>query len=185
MIIMVSFFLMLARFSESFLNYRGKELGFAITTMPFLMMLYNLVEAAAAFPVGKIADKIDKRIVFLIGIATLLIANCVVTFSTDISSIIFSIGLAGLHMGMTQGLVGALIAQSTPAHLKGTGFAVFYLVAGLATFIANYAAGHLSEYTTQLGYGVKGAFIWGIIATSLACLVLVWWILQPNTKSKF
>lgn len=183
LIILVSFLLMLARFSESFLHYRGRELGFAITIMPFFMMIYNLVEAAASFPVGKLADKMDKRTLLFLGIAILLLANCIVSLNDSVASIVFAIALAGLHMGMTQCLLGALIAQSTPAHLKGSGFAVYYFVAGIATLIGNFMAGHFCEYSTQLGYGVKGAFVWGIIATGVACLALGCWILFSKRKT--
>ncbi len=176
LLILVSFLLMLARFSESFLHYRGRELGFAITIMPFFMMIYNLVEAAASFPVGKLADKMDKRTLLFFGITILLLANCIVSLSDNVSSIVFAIALAGLHMGMTQGLLGALIAQSTPAHLKGSGFAVYYFVAGIATLIGNFMAGNFCEYSTHIGHGVKGAFVWGIVATGVACLALGSWI---------
>ena len=40
--------------------------------------------------------------------------------------------LWGLHMGLTQGLLAALVAASAPADLRGTAFGVFNLVCGVA-----------------------------------------------------
>lgn len=175
-IMIATFFLMLARFSESFLHYRGRELGYAISTMPLFMMFYNLIEALAPMPIGKLADRMDKRKLFLIGIFVLVLANMTILLFSSHIAIVISVALAGLHMGMTQGLIGTLVASSTPAHLKGTGFAILYLVIGIAAPFSNFMAGHLADYSKSLGFGVQGAFAWGGIVTTLSVLYLWKWI---------
>ena len=44
---------------------------------------------------------------------------------------LLGIVLWGLHLGFTQGLLAALVADSAPAELRGTAFGVFNLVTGL------------------------------------------------------
>lgn len=168
----VIFLLMLARFSDSFLHYRGQELGFSLPTIPLIMILYNLIEAIAPFPIGKLADRLDRSRLLLYGILVLVLANTVVLCVTDKVAILFGVGLAGLHMGMTQGLLGTLVSSLTPSHLRGTGFAIFYLMIGIAAPLGNFMAGHLAEISKQYGFGVRGAFFWGLLSTILASIYL-------------
>ena len=51
--------------------------------------------------------------------------------------------LWGLHMGLTQGLLAALVAAAAPADLRGTAFGVFNLVCGIALLVASALAGWL------------------------------------------
>ena len=58
-------------------------------------------------------------------------------------AIFLGIGLWGLHMGLTQGVLAALIAATAPERLRGTAFGLFGLVTGLAALIASVLAGLL------------------------------------------
>src|SRR5512133_3751581 len=51
--------------------------------------------------------------------------------------------LWGLHMGATQGLLSALVADAAPADLRGTAFGVFNLASGVALLCASIIAGSL------------------------------------------
>lgn len=48
---------------------------------------------------------------------------------------------ASMHMGLTQGLLATLVADASPAALRGTGFGVFHLVSGIALLAASLLAG--------------------------------------------
>jgi MFS family permease len=183
-LMMVIFLLMNARFSDSFLQFRGRELGFAIAMMPLFMMLYNFLEAIAPMPIGKLADSLNRRLLFLCGVLVLALANIVILFVPFQESIIISLALAGLHMGMTQGLLGTLVAGATLPHLRGTAFAIYYCVTGLGVFTGNFAAGHFSQTSDQMGHGVLGAFEWGLFATTLSALYLIFWIKIETVKKK-
>ena len=49
--------------------------------------------------------------------------------------------LWGLHMGLTQGLLAALVARHAPEDLRGTAFGVFNLASGIALLVASVLAG--------------------------------------------
>jgi MFS family permease len=168
-LLVVTFILMNARFSESFLSLRAKELGFAIAAIPLAMILYSLVEAFAAMPTGKFADKFNRRKILLAGILVLTITNFIMISAPIKEAIWGGMLLAGLHMGMTQGLLSALVAESTLPHLRGTAFALYYFVVGVAVLTGNHIAGYLSDYMN----GAIGAFWGGLFFTVLASLYLM------------
>ena len=65
--------------------------------------------------------------------------------------------LWGLHMGLTQGLLAALVAAAAPADLRGTAFGVFNLVCGVALLVASALAGWLWQYVGPAATFYAGA----------------------------
>ena len=76
--------------------------------------------------------------------------------------------LWGLHMGLTQGLLSALIADAAPADLRGTAFGVFNLVSGVFLLLASSLAGLL-----WTAYGPGLTFVAGAAFTMVAAAGLV------------
>ena len=72
-------------------------------------------------------------------------------------------------MGMTQGLLAAMVADAAPAELRGTAFGVFNLVSGVALLAASLAAGALWDaFGPRATFAAGGAFA----ALALAALLL-------------
>ncbi len=166
------FILMLARFSESFLNLRAREFGWSVALIPLLMVGYYIVSANTAWPIGKLADRTNRLKVFLWGLGVLVIANLILIIAPNQWWIIVGFLLCGLHMGMTHGMISTLIAENTLSHLRGTAFALYYLVVGVALYIGNNTAGFLAETLPA------GAFYGGLVFTSLAAVYF--YILAKN-----
>ena len=78
-----------------------------------------------------------------LGLCALLLADLVLAFGASLSSMAVGVALWGLHMGMTQGLLAAIVAEAAPADLRGTAFGLFNLVSGIAMLIASVVAGAL------------------------------------------
>jgi MFS family permease len=66
-------------------------------------------------------------------------------------------------MGLTQGLLSALVADAAPAELRGTAFGAFHLVSGAALLAASVLAGWL--WST---FGASSTFYAGAAFTALA-----------------
>jgi MFS family permease len=156
---------MFARFSEAFLNLRAKDLGWEIAHLPLLLVAYDLVCGAIAIPTGKWADRISRFKIFLLGIAVLIVTNMVIIGWSTKEGIFLGMVMAGLHMGMTQGLIAAMIAESTLKHLRGTAFALYYFTSGTAVLLGNTLAGRLSDTM-----GTSGAFWVGLFFSSLSLM---------------
>ncbi|WP_426000616.1 hypothetical protein [Caulobacter sp. DWR1-3-2b1] len=63
--------------------------------------------------------------------------------SRRIGGVLFGVALWGVHMGVTQGLLSALVADAAPERLRGTAFGVFNLVTGVTVLAASVLAGGL------------------------------------------
>ncbi|MDH5222596.1 MAG: MFS transporter, partial [Betaproteobacteria bacterium] len=135
--------LTLARFSEAFLVLRAHELGLALALVPLVLVLMNLVYTAVAYPAGVAADRGHRRALLLCGIAALIAADLVIAAWPSVAALAVGIVLWGAHMGLTQGLLSALVADAAPVQLRGTAFGVFHLVSGAALLVASVLAGWL------------------------------------------
>ena len=65
------------------------------------------------------------------GFALLLIADLALAFANGIGRLGVGVALWGLHMGLTQGLLASLVADTPPSTLRGTAFGMFNLLTGL------------------------------------------------------
>jgi MFS family permease len=133
----------LARFSEAFLVIRAKDSGLPLAWAPAVIAAMSLVFALSAYPAGRLQDRVGARPLLLFGLVVLIGADLVLGFSASLVGIFLGIGLWGLHMGLTQGVLAALIAATAPDRLRGTAFGLFGLVTGVASLIASVLAGLL------------------------------------------
>jgi MFS family permease len=157
----------LARFSEAFLLLRAKSVGMPLTWIPSVMVVMSLVYALSAWPAGALSDSIGRYRLLLSGFGLLIFADLVLAFSNGTIAVMVGVALWGLHMGLTQGLLQALVADTAPEHLRGTAFGVFNLVSGLAMLAASIIAGTLWDVV-----GPDGTFIAGAVFTAVALAAL-------------
>jgi MFS family permease len=78
-----------------------------------------------------------------VGFAVLIAADVVLAVAPNLWVVFLGIGLWGLHMGLTQGLLAKLVTASAPDALRGSAFGIFYLVSGIAVLVGNALAGTL------------------------------------------
>jgi MFS family permease len=133
----------LARFSEAFLVIRAHDQGLALALTPAVIAVMSLVYAVVAYPAGRLQDKYGARPLLVAGLAALIAADLLLASGKGLLPTFLGIGLWGLHMGLTQGVLSALIAEAAPSRLRGTAFGLFGLVTGLAALEASILAGVL------------------------------------------
>lgn len=139
----VAALLTLARFSEAFLVLRAQDCGLSLGLMPLVLVVMNAVYAVAAYPAGILSDRIGRWWLIGLGLLALIAADGVLAAADGIAGVMAGIALWGLHLGLTQGLLAALVAESSPAELRGSAFGLFHLVVGVATLLASLVAGLL------------------------------------------
>jgi MFS family permease len=157
----------LARFSEAFLILRAQAVGLPVALVPLVLVLMNVVYSLAAYPAGALSDRINRLRILGTGFAVLAAADLVLAFTDGLSGVAIGVALWGLHMGLTQGLLATLVADTAPAELRGTAFGMFNLLGGLSLLGASVLAGALWERI-----GPQGTFLAGAALTGLALLAL-------------
>lgn len=133
----------LARFSEAFLVLRAQQGGIPIAWVPLVLVAMNIVYSATAYPFGKLSDRISHQKLLGWGLLVLIAADLVLAFNDHWWVVIGGVSLWGIHMGMTQGLLAKMVADTTPADLRGTAYGFFNLISGIAMLIASALAGLL------------------------------------------
>lgn len=159
----------LARFSEAFLVLRAEQLGVALAAVPLVMVAMNVVYSLTAYPFGKLSDRVSHHGLLLAGLSVLVLADVVLAVSTHWLGLLLGVALWGVHMGMTQGLLAAMVAAQAPADLRGTAFGFFNLVSGVALLAASVLAGLLWQYP-----GPAWTFGAGAAFSVLAMAALAW-----------
>jgi MFS family permease len=159
----------LARFSEAFLVLRAQHTGVPMALVPLVMVAMNLIYAASAYPFGALSDAMSHRKLLAFGLGVLVAADLVLATSTSWFALFGGVALWGVHMGMTQGLLATMVADTAPQDLRGTAYGVFNLVSGLAMLVASVLAGGMWDRL-----GAASTFYSGAALSGLALALLVW-----------
>jgi len=165
-LVLVTALFTLARFSEAFLILKAADVGLGLGYVPAVLVVMNVAYAFSAYPAGWLSDRMNRWGVFAVGAALLIAADLVLAFGSSIAVVGVGIALWDLHMGFTQGLLAALVADSSRAEQRGTAFGVFNLVTGLALLVASVLAGVLWDRG-----GPQLTFLAGAALTALAGVV--------------
>ncbi len=171
-VVAVAGVLTLARFSVAFLILRAEGAGLSLALTPAVLVVMNLAYSASAWPMGALSDRMPRRHLLTAGFAVLMLAQLVLAFAPGLPAVMAAIALWGLHMGMTQGLLAALVTDTAPARARGSAFGLFHLVSGLALLAANFVAGGLWSLLGPASTFLAGAAFAGV---GLAGLALYAW----------
>ena len=158
----------LARFSVAFLALRAMDLGLPIGLSPFVLVLMSVVFSLSSYPVGLLADRIERRYLLALGFATLIVAQLLLANATEYLLAMVGVAIWGVHLGLTQGVLSALVADCAPEHLRGTAFGIFNLINGIALLFASLVAGVLWQML-----GASATFYAGAAFAGIALLLLL------------
>ncbi len=153
----------LARFSEAFLVLRAGAVGVPVMLVPLVLVVMNAAYAVSAYPAGALSDRMDRASLLALGLGFLIAADLVLAAWPTWAGVFAGVALWGLHLGFSQGLLAALVADAAPAELRGTAFGVFNLVTGLALLAASVIAGALWEVA-----GPEVTFLAGAVFAAVA-----------------
>jgi MFS family permease len=158
----------LARFSEAFLVLRAQQSGIPLATVPLVMVAMNVVYALSAYPLGRLSDRVSHKSLLIGGLVLLTVADLILASSAHWGVVLAGVAVWGVHMGMTQGLLAVMVADTAPADLRGTAYGFFSLVSGIALLVASLVAGLLWD-----SLGAPATFLTGAVFSSAALVLLL------------
>ena len=158
----------LARFSVAFLSLRAIDLGLPIGLSPLVLVAMMVVFSLSSYPVGVLADHMDRRLLLVLGFFALILSELLLASAQNYVVVMIGVAIWGIHLGLTQGLLSTLVAASAPDHLRGTAFGIFNLVNGLALLFASLVAGIVWQM-----FGASMAFYAGAAFATAALLLLL------------
>ena len=156
-----------ARFSAAFLILRAQQSGIPLATVPLVLVAVNLVYALSACPLGRISNRASHKSLLIGGLALLIAADLIPAGSALCAVVLAGVAVWGVHMGMTQGLLAVMVADTAPADLRGTAYGFFNLVSGVAHLIASLVAGLLWD-----NLGAPATFLTGALFSAAALVLL-------------
>jgi MFS family permease len=160
-------FLTMARFSDAFMLLKARDVGLSIGWIPVVLVVMNFVYALSAYPVGIISDRIPREKILIAGVVILIVANSILAYANSIWLVMLGTAIWGLHMGVTQGLLAAMVTDRAPAELRGTAYGLFNLFCGIAMLIASVSGGALWDH-----FGAKATFVSGVGFAVIALIFL-------------
>lgn len=161
---------MLARFSEAFLVLRASDAKMTMALVPLVMVVMSAVYSMSSYPAGVLSDRWGRKGLFAAGLGCLIVADLVLAWAPSPFYVMVGVAMWGLHMGLTQGILSTLVADSSPPDLRGTAFGVFALMSGIATLVASVTAGVVWDKMGQAPVFYIGA-VFALLALLMVPLV--------------
>lgn len=162
----VAFIFTLGNSSNAFLLLRAGNVGFSNRQVILLYLIYNVVAAIGSIPFGKMADRVGKKKVLVLGYLLFTIVYAGFAYSGNKGIVIASFAVYGIFTAMTAGVERAFVSDLAPANVRGTALGLQSTLVGIALFPASFISGLLWTYfgaTVPFIYGSVMAFIAGIL----------------------
>ncbi|MHB8754457.1 MAG: MFS transporter [Candidatus Acidiferrales bacterium] len=143
----------------------------AATLAVGLYTLHNIVFAVISYPAGALADRIGKR--GLLAVAYALAAVMCIGFifaPTTIPWLAVLFAIAGLHIGIQQGLEKSAAAELLVSEIRGTGFGVLATVNGIGDFASSIIVGALWTMVAP-----AAGFLYGAIFSLAGAALIYFW----------
>ncbi|MDO8896000.1 MAG: MFS transporter, partial [Bacteroidales bacterium] len=127
--------------SDMLLLLKVKEATGSDHTAIMVYIFFNLTYAIFSYPLGLLADKLNMKLIFLIGLLLFSVTYFGMAYAS--STIVFFIlfGVYGIFMASTEGISKAWISNLIPKEETGTGIGLFVSLQSIALMLASTFAG--------------------------------------------
>jgi MFS family permease len=166
---------MLARLGEAFLSLHAtSNFNLEAKYIPFILIAYNLTYALISWPIGRLADKMNRYFLLGLGFFALIAADVILSLASNLTAFFIGVAVWGVQMGISQGIFSTLVDQTAPADLRGTAFGFFYLISAVSLLVASTLGGVLAQ-----NFGDSMAFTYSGCVAVLSFVLL---LLLPQPK---
>ena len=150
--------------ADVFLLLYLKLHGFTDTQMIAAYLLYNVVFAATAYPIGILADKTSYKPVLFTGLMLFAIVYIGITLTTNLLLLYALMIVYGLYASCFDATAKAFLAIHCKKEEAGSAFGLFGAINSLATLLASVWAG----IVWQQGFPATAMVITAMVAFFIA-----------------
>lgn len=170
LLMLVNGIFMLSRLTEQFIVLHAKtNYNLQMRYAPVIFMVFNIGWCVTSYPIGIIADRMNRYWLLAIGIILLVLADIILATAGNLWIIYVGILVWGFQYGITMNIFSSLIAEIIPENLRGTGFGIYYIINATAVFITEpLIGGWVSE-----NFGFHNSFIVSAIIGLVALITLI------------
>ncbi|MGQ9473891.1 MAG: MFS transporter, partial [Candidatus Caldatribacteriaceae bacterium] len=161
------FIFTLGNSSNQFILFRAAEndVGFSPQNVTLLYLLYNVVYVLVSYPAGKLSDQIGRKWILVVGFSLYSLSYYFIGFMPR--AILWIMIPYGIHIGITEGVSKALVAELSPPEKKATVLGLHATLLGIGLFPASLLAGYLWNL-----WGPATPFFFGGSASLTATIIL-------------
>ena len=156
------------QFGSAFYVLRASQLGFAVTLLPIIFIVFNITHALLSTPAGILSDRIGRKAPLVLGWLGFVGSTTLLALGYNGPILWSAIVLYGIFLALTDGVVRALISDLVSADHRATAFGLYGVIIGFAVLIANTTVGTLLQ-----NLGPAYAFGLPVITSVMAILVLL------------
>ncbi len=154
--------------SDLFLLMRIKQAGYSDDYVIGSYILYNLVYALAAFPLGKLADSIGFKKTLILGLATFTVVYTGFGLNNSLYGFVILFALYGIYAAATEGVSKALISNLVGKNETASALGTYAGLNSITALAASTTAGVLWHYVSP-----ESVFLFSS-AGSLTSAFLLW-----------
>lgn len=128
-------------FPDAMLLLRAKDLGFGVTGVVLVYVLYNLSYAGLSYPAGLVSDRLGPRRVFATGLGVFAVAYLGLGLTDTTAWLWVLLPVYGGYTALTDGVSRAWVADLVPADHRGTALGAHAAISGAGLLLAGTWAG--------------------------------------------
>ncbi|MBA4337048.1 MFS transporter [bacterium] len=174
-----TFIFAIGNMSYAFFILRAENLGLPVYLIPLVYLLYTIIYAVFALPVGKLSDRIGSIPTLIIGNVFFLAACVLFIMQIPVYLVWAVFALYGLFFAFNVGVSKAYITNVVPEKMHGTAIGVQNFIMGICAFPASFVAGYLWETVS-----VEVAFGYSAVLTAISMLVYIFMLLSPKVAAR-
>jgi MFS family permease len=159
--------------SDAFLILRSQGLGLSFTSIILAYTLYNAVYALAAFPLGRLSDRVGRKPVVIAGWLTFAVVYVGFAWTASPWAPWVLYPAYGLYQALSEGVTKAMVSDVVGKEQRAGAIGLFYTVSGAGQLLASILAGAMWEWRVFEGR-VMVTFAFGAVCALLAAMTLAW-----------
>lgn len=158
--------------SDVFLLLKAKQAGLGDTQVIGVYIFYNLVFAAFSYPMGKLADSLGLKTMYMFGLALFVVVYFGMSVLTNLYLFFGLFFLYGIYASATEGVSRAWITNITDPKDTATAIGTFAGLQSICTMLASTLTGFV-----WYQFGAAPAFV---ISASMTLLVFFYFLMIPK-----